>query len=129
MFKGNENGYTLLELMIVILIIGILVALAIVTYAGVSNSGYDTEAKVNLRHGVVAAVAYYTENKTSYDGMDALALSKIAVGVNFREGVVGTDNDVYITSVSASGFSLSCRSRSGNTYTATGQETKIKYNF
>lgn len=129
MLKSGENGYTLLELMVVVLIVGILFALAVATYAGITNSGFDTEAKVNLKHGVTSAIAYYTDNKTSYEDMDALALSKLAVGINFRDGIVSTNNDVYIQAVSTKGFSLACRSKSGNTFTATAEETKISYNF
>ncbi len=129
MLLHNEDGYTLLELMVVILILGILFSLAVVTYAGVRNSGFDAEAKANLRHGVTAAQAYYTGNKADFSGMNALELEKLARGIGFRDGDVNTDNDVHVSDVTTSSYTLKCRSRSGITFIATGDHLKVTYNF
>jgi type IV pilus assembly protein PilA len=128
-FHNNENGYTLLELMVVILILAILFSLAVVTYAGVINNGYDTEAKANLRHAVTAAQAYYTGKQATFTGMNAFELEQIAKGIVFRDGEVNTDNEVYISEVTSTSYILKCRSRSGIIFTATGEHTKADYNF
>lgn len=127
--KNGDDGYTLLELMVVILIMAILFSLAVVTYAGVRNSGFDTEAKVNLRHGVTAAQVYYTEKESTFDGMNAFELEKLARGTSFRDGEINTDDDVYIADVTPNTYRLSCRSRSGNIFRAEGTQTKVEFNF
>ncbi len=129
MLLNNEDGYTLLELMVVILIIAILFSLAVVTYAGVRNSGFDAEAKANLRHGVTAAQAYYTGNEATFAGMDAIELEKIAHGIGFRDGDINTNDDVYISDVTLSSYTLKCRSISGIVFIATGEHTRVTYNF
>jgi prepilin-type N-terminal cleavage/methylation domain-containing protein len=127
--RGDESGYTLVELMVVILILAILFSLALVTYVGVRNSGFDTEAKSNLRHAVTAAQIYYTGKNASFTGMNAFELSKVALGISFRDGAVTSDNGVYISDVTDEGYVLQCRSQSGIIFAATGEHTKVTYNY
>ncbi len=127
--RRRESGYTLMEITVVILIVGILFSLAVISYAGVRNSGYDTEAKTNLRSGVTAAQAYYTDHDSSYKNMNALELGELAKGVGFRDGDVNSNNDVYVSNTTGGGFILSCRSASGIVFTATGTGLSILYNY
>ncbi len=80
-------------------------------------------------HGVTAAQAYYTGNKADFSGMNALELEKLARGIGFRDGDVNTDNDVHVSDVTTSSYTLKCRSRSGITFIATGDHLKVTYNF
>ena len=48
MFR-NERGFTLIELMVVILIIGILVAIAVPVFNAARESAYASTCKANLR--------------------------------------------------------------------------------
>jgi type IV pilus assembly protein PilA len=45
----NEKGFTLIELMVVILIIGILVAIAVPVFNAARASAYESTCKANLR--------------------------------------------------------------------------------
>jgi prepilin-type N-terminal cleavage/methylation domain-containing protein len=60
--KKTNRGFTIVELLIVIVVIGILAALVIVTYNGIQQKARDTERKtdVNAIHGQVEA--YYAQN-------------------------------------------------------------------
>ncbi|MFH1737003.1 MAG: type II secretion system protein [Actinomycetota bacterium] len=129
MNKRREEGYTLMEITVVILIIGILFSLAVISYTGVRNSGFDTEAKTNLHSGVTAAHVYYTDHDSSYKNMSAVELAEVAKGVNFRDGDVNSNNDVYVSNTTDNGFILSCRSASGIVFQATGTGLNILYNY
>jgi type IV pilus assembly protein PilA len=67
-FEGEEAaeaGFTLIELMVVLLIIAILLAIAIPTFLGVTGSANDRASQSNLTNGLTEAKALY-QNQQSY---------------------------------------------------------------
>ncbi len=60
-----EEGFTLIELMVVLLIIAILLAIAIPTFLGVANSAGDRAAQSNLTNALTEAKAIY-QNAATY---------------------------------------------------------------
>jgi prepilin-type N-terminal cleavage/methylation domain-containing protein len=63
--EGAESGFTLIELMVVLLIIAILLAIAIPTFLGVANSAGDRAAQSNLTNALTEAKAMY-QNAATY---------------------------------------------------------------
>jgi type IV pilus assembly protein PilA len=65
--KKGQKGFTLIELMIVIAIIGILAAIAIPQFITYRQKGYNTQAKGELKSYYTACQAYFADNPTATD--------------------------------------------------------------
>ncbi len=63
---GEDAGFTLIELMVVLLILAILLAIAIPTFLGVTKSANDRAAQSNLNTALLNAKAQYQNNSQTY---------------------------------------------------------------
>jgi prepilin-type N-terminal cleavage/methylation domain-containing protein len=63
-----EGGFTLIELMVVLLIIAILLAISVPTFLGVTNAAGDRAAQSNLTNALTEAKALYQVNQSYSSG-------------------------------------------------------------
>jgi type IV pilus assembly protein PilA len=61
--EQDEEGFTLIELMVVVLIIAILLAIAIPTFLGARTRAQDRAAQSNLRNALTGEKTFYTDNQ------------------------------------------------------------------
>jgi type IV pilus assembly protein PilA len=59
--RDDEEGFTLIELMVVVLIIAILIAIAIPTFLGARQRAQDRAAQSDLRNGLTAEKTVYVD--------------------------------------------------------------------
>ncbi len=69
--EDREDGFTLIELMVVVLIIAILIAIAIPTFLGARSRAQDKAAQSNVRNGVSAAKTIFTDGQDYADATTA----------------------------------------------------------
>jgi type IV pilus assembly protein PilA len=108
----GQRGFSLIELLIVILIIGVLAAIALPAFLGQRSKGQDSSAKSAARNLVSAVESFYATNKT-YAG----AASDDDVT---KSGVYGTGaGEADILSSTATGYRIVGLSANGNRFTIT----------
>ncbi|HVU59585.1 MAG TPA: prepilin-type N-terminal cleavage/methylation domain-containing protein [Candidatus Saccharimonadales bacterium] len=142
----KQKGFTLVELLIVIIIIGILATLVIVTFTGIQAKARDSKRQTDIEAVDTQVEAYYAENayypslanlqsktwvQANLKGLDVSALldPKAAAPTGDNTGIVGTATaTAYGYAVTPSGcdntgtnlctgFTLTADLESGGTFT------------
>ena len=84
----DDKGFTLIELMVVVLIIAILLAIAIPTFLRVRTNSQDRAAQSSVSDALKAEKAFYTEGNEAYTA-DAAELEDIEASINYDTGGAG----------------------------------------
>jgi len=89
----SEKGFTLIEILVVILIIGILAAIALPAFLNQRSKAQDTEAKLAARTAQTALETLYTDEKSYAKpaGTTSLIAALRAIEPTLNEGVAATD--------------------------------------
>jgi type IV pilus assembly protein PilA len=134
----DDKGFTLIELMVVVLIIAILIAIAIPTFLGMRRRAQDRAAQSDLRNGITAAKAFFTDEDTyvpvsgAFDVADGEATEPsldwmAADPVNQRDVKIHavTPTTVHLTSVSNSGTYFCIFDTNGQTTFGSGTLAQV----
>jgi type IV pilus assembly protein PilA len=111
----DDDGFTLIELMVVVLIIAILIALAVPTFLGLRNRAQDRSAQSDLRNGFTAVKAFYTDLE-SYAGFDAADGEAIEPSLTWADSATPAIGPVGVAGVTATTVVLNRQSASGQSF-------------
>ena len=97
--QSKQKGFTIVELLIVIVVIGILAAISIVAYNGVTQKARDDQRISDARNIINAAASYQSEKgtwpatATDLTGYDTIKLSGTAsTRLNAGSGALSNSN-------------------------------------
>ena len=82
----NRNGFSLVELMVVIVVIGILASLAIPRFMGVSDKAKLSEFKPVLKQAITLYNAYYQEKETYVTPAGNITEGNSDIGFDLPDG-------------------------------------------
>src|SRR4051812_15650440 len=123
--KGNEEGFTLIELMVVVLIIAILIAIAIPTFLGARDRAQDRSAQSNLRNALTSAKTVYSDNQTYGTSASLVTAAGASAPELTFQTTASTTNKQISVAVSNAGqtVNLVVRSDTGSCFAMTDVST------
>ncbi len=110
---NSDEGFTLIELMIVIAIIGILAAIAIPQFAAFKKRSYNSTAQSDIRNIATAQEAYYVDESTYSNNYADLTGSSYGY---YQSGNVEVDTSGTADNYTITGF----HTRGDKTYSLSG---------
>jgi type IV pilus assembly protein PilA len=110
----KSEGFTLVELLVVMLILGVLAAVVIPSFFIQRDKAFDAEAKAAARSAENAAETLRTDNNGAYDGPLGITVARLVA----IEPTLASAN-LTVPAVGPTAYTLRVQSQTGNTFDVT----------
>ncbi len=110
----SEDGYTLLEVLVVVLIIGILATIALPSFLNQTTKAGAASAQELAHAAQIAAEDYATDHNGSYAGLTAGMLTQYDAAIQTSQGN-GNAYVVSVTNATATGYVVTTAPAGGAT--------------
>lgn len=141
--KSKQSGFTIVELLIVIVVIGILATLVIVTFSGIQQKARDTKRQTDITALASQLEVYYANNTyyptlanvasdtwvtTNLKGLDTAGLVAPGATANSMSATASTTTYQYVVTPTGcdnttgnlcTGFTVVANKEGGGNYTKT----------
>jgi type IV pilus assembly protein PilA len=116
----GEEGFTLVELLMVLFILGILLSIAVPSYLSFQDKASKTAAKTNVSHALRSIEAYANDNfPNSRTDPDAATSTSDTGYANISLGALATNYDSSISPVPGAPYVIDPANWNGNATSAT----------
>jgi type IV pilus assembly protein PilA len=110
----GEEGFSLVELLVVMMIIGLLAAIAIPSFFAQKEKARDASAEAAAKAAETAAETISTDNKGRYDGAGGVSVANLQQVEPSLGGAA-----LSVPAVSQNGYTVRVASDTGNTFDIT----------
>ena len=95
--RGSQKGFTLVELMIVVVIIGVLAAIAVPNFIAMQDRAKEGSTKANMHTFQLASEDYSVQNNGAYSATaNAVVPLLPSGGVNFKNPFTGATTNNFV---------------------------------
>lgn len=116
----HDKGFTIVELLIVIVVIGVLASIVVVAYNGVQNRANDAAVQSDLTNAAQEIEIMKLDNGEYSSGGTMSTAPNSFTNINVTKGsytaTSGNNNFIYCATTDKTNYGLAALSKSGNAY-------------